>query len=295
MTPSFQSGGGGGEWPDAFMSYPLSSPIVLDNVHGSPGSPYVIEEKSFQNLAYPQRPITLSNCSYITVRRIDSRRCSMGVLYAINCNNLVIDHCRAENITGPNERPGGENRANMYQLNDCTVFDCSWFKVRYGDNEDWFSHFNSDTGTLSNFEIEGAITTNQPTSDGGPSIPWRSTSGTGAIMGDGGGFGVTVSDGSMIEPGQVGIAIAGGYDCTFDNVVVIGTSNTAEGELNTAGYVWDQYPEEPGCYGHAVTNCRTWFANGGHFWDGATCGAINFSGSVFGDGTLDVNDFRVVL
>ena len=63
--------------------------------------------------------------------------------------------------------------------------------------------------------------------------------------------------------------------------------------MNVGGYVWDYI--DAGCSGHSYTNTRVWFGNLNHFWDGGNCGPIDTTGSVFGDGTLDPEDYRVLL
>ncbi|HEX7099346.1 MAG TPA: right-handed parallel beta-helix repeat-containing protein [Acidimicrobiia bacterium] len=278
-------------FPEPFMSYESSGPIILDGESG-----VTIEGYSFDNLTWPDRPITLMNCSDITIRYCDSRRCSMGIVYAVNCHDITVEYCRVENITGPYERTGA-NRANFYQFNNVDGFYCHHLKGRYGDTEDVFSHYASKNGVLEDVAWEGAVDYDQPTSDGSPSIPWRSPSGTGAICGDGGGANVIIRRATFLNPGQVGLAIAGGTNCGFEDCVVVSTqwpvTRPSGGSGNVGAYVWNQYPY--GCSGHHLTGCRVRFHNGNHWWNGGNCGAIDRSGSVFGDLTLNPEDYRVVL
>lgn len=280
-------------WPDPFMSYPLSDPIDLDGA-----SNVVIENLSFQDIYRPSKPINLFNCSNITIRRIDTRRCTMGLVYAQNCSNIVIEHVRVENVAYEfigqilNVDWGNENDGNVYQFNDVDPFTISDIKARYGNTEDAFSHFASSNGTVDRVHWEGATNTGMPTSDGSPSVPWTSDSGTGMILGDADGSNITVSDCTFIQPGQVGMAIASGTDCTFDNCITIQDGNPLAQPVNTAAYVWGQYAT---CSGHSVTNCRGYFTDGGGFWDGGNCGAIDLTGTDLEDTSLDIEDYRVVL
>ncbi len=109
-------------WPDAFMSYTPSGSISLDGISGvSPEDPYIIDYLSFEDLVRPDpRPITLENCENILIRRIDTRKCTMGLVYAVNCQNIEVEFCRAENIGFEFEGeafPGNDNDLNFYQMN----------------------------------------------------------------------------------------------------------------------------------------------------------------------------------
>lgn len=278
-----------GDWPDPFMSYPASQPIRLVGVRDR-----VIEHLAFDGLAWPAQPIVLDNCDNVTIRRVDFRRSSIGV-YAVNSRNITIEYCRAENITGPSERTGA-NRANFYQFNNVDGFHCHHLKGRYGDTEDVFSHYASRNGVLEDVAWEGAVRTDQPTSDSTPSIPWRSNSGTGAICGDGGGNNsrnVQVRRATFLNPGQVGIAIAGGQNCSFTDCVVVSNANPPTRQVNVAAYVWNQYSGT--CAGHVLRNNRTRFHNNNNFWNGGNCGSVDTQGSVWGDMSLNPADYRVTL
>lgn len=296
------SGGGQPGWPDAFMSYQRqTTPIVLNGE-----SNVTIEYLSFENFYRSTgRPITLYNCDNITIRRIDTRGCTMGLVYAVNCTNLTIEYCRVENVakefigqtldwaSADAQIPGffkNENDCNVYQLNGCNGFTIRHIKGRYGNVEDAYSHFASSNGTVEYLEWEGAISTNQPTSDGSSSTPWTSDSGTGAILGDGNGDNVSVSNSSFINCGQVGIAIAAGAFNNFNNCVVY-HQNTSQ-PINTAAYIWNQYSY---CNDNSMTNCDGHFEGHGGFWNGGNCGYIDLSGSNFSNSNLNIEDYRVTL
>jgi len=299
---------GAGLWPDAFMSYtPQLTPIVLDGVDTQ-----TIQNLSFEDFyrtggASGGRPITLINCNNITIRRIDTRGCTMGLVYAYNSTNITIEYIRIENIAkefagwvgdweedrGPYSYFTNENDCNVYQLNGVNGFDITHLKARYGNFFDGLSHFASSNGIVDDVQVEGARTTDQITSDGQDSVIWTSDSGTGVIMGDGDGANVTVKNSSFLNCGQVGFATAGGSFCEYDNVVVYQQAAISPLQVyNTAGYVWGQYSV---CSDHSVTNTRTYAEEGGEFWDGGNCGSIDVTGSIFGDGTLVPENYKVSL
>lgn len=285
----------GGDWPDAFMSYPLSGPVVLDGV-----SNQTISYLSFENILRPAKPIFLNNCDNITISRIDTRKCDMGLVYAENSTNITIEYSRCENIGFSridqqlNDGWINENDMNFFQLNGCRTIYAHHLKGRYANNEDVFSFYDCYDAVMEDCQWEGAYNDTRPTSDSSRSVYWTSDSGTAAIMGDGPTYGtdMTVRNCTFIEPGQVGLAIACGYRNVFDNCVIMGTAPSALGAaLNQPMYC---YPAAEGCGGggdNSLTNCRGWYANGMTGY--VTFPNTNTSGSNFNDGTLNVEDYRV--
>ena len=298
------------DFPDAFMSYPNSSPISLNGA-----SFQTIENLSFEGVRRADgQPIHLVNCDNIIIRRIDSRDCTMGIVYAENCTNITVEFCRAENIGAEFDFPGwidsgvggdiyeNENDLNFLQFNGVDGFTIRKCKGRYGNTEDVFSVFNSSNGTIDDVHWEGAILGTETTSDASPAIRWRSHSGTGALIGDGGtATNVLVTDSSFINAAQVGIAIAGGVNMEWNNCVAMseGASNVSEftekasGE-NIASYIINFYGPDP-CSDGAFINCRLFWDNGESYFDGADCGVVDRTGTVDQDATLDIEDYRVSL
>jgi len=273
-------------WPDPFMSYPLSGPI-----HLSGESNVTISNLSFEDIRRPYKPILLENCDNITIERIDTRGCTMGLVFALNCTNITIRYCRAENIGYEffgqtlNEGWINENDCNFYQFDKVDGFECHDLKGRYGNTEDVFSHYMSKNGVVERLHFEGAIADDQPTTDGRPSTMWTSDSGTGIILGDEGGENVRVSDCTMVNAGQV-LFQGMGRNQGFDNCIGYGEGGTSQ-PWNVGTSTWGS-----NCGGLYVTNTRIWYADN-HAWWG--CMVPDTTGSVFGDSTLDVEDLRVVL
>lgn len=145
--------------------------------------------------------IRLERCANVRIEGCDFDECTEPI-FAIGCRNIEVAWCRARNIVGPSERDG-THRGNFVQLDSCTGFWLHDFLVRGGDTEDVVSCYKSggvsaeQPSVIERFKIEG--------------VDWRSRSGTGVILGDGGtGSYVTVRDGTMLSPGQVGMQICGG-------------------------------------------------------------------------------------
>ena len=315
------------DWPDTFMSYPLqSTPISLYNVHGNAQNPYIIEELSFEGLNRPDQPISLESCSYITIRRIDSRKNAMGLVFGLNSNNITVEYCRAENIgwefrdqyllsqvdydntrwlyTEDKPLYNNSNDCNFYQFDHCSVIRTNHMKGRYGNTEDYFSHYGCDDVIMNDVHVEGATSTTQPTSDGSRSVKWTSMSGTGAIAGDEGGSDILIQNSTFLNSGQVGMQIAGGSDCTFDNCVSYNEGYGSEQWWNQPA---STYAGTPPMTGHAITNCRTWGiadnARENDPYDGPDWGenhgwwevTPDLTGTVLGDTSIDPEDLRVVL
>jgi len=293
-----------------FMDFPLSSPIVLNGVNNQ-----TIENLSFEGVRRADgQPIHLINCDNIIIQNIDTRDCTMGLVYAEFSSNITVQDCRVENVGREFDFPGwidsgqgddlyqNENDLNFLQFNNVEGFTIRRCKGRYGNTEDVFSVFNSSNGTIDDVHWEGAIIGNEPTSDGASAVRWRSHSGTGALIGDGGdAVNVTASNSTFLNPGQVGIAIAGGVNMEWNNSVAIseGASNVSEfdekpsGE-NIATYIINFYLPDV-CTDSRILDCRTFFDNGDNFFENGTCSPFSTAGTVFGDATLDPEDYRVTL
>lgn len=97
--------------------------------------------------------------------------------------------------------------------------------------------------------------------------------GSGIMAGDGGGSYQVIEANMLINPGQVGIGVAGGTD-------VVVRSNQVFSDLlpnsNVGIYVWNQY--DAACERHLVeANTVNWINRDGKvsgFWDGGNCGEI---------------------
>jgi len=289
-------------WPDAFMSYSLQSGgIAYDGLDGA-----TISYMSFEDVYRSDsvgRPILLTNSNDVLIERIDTRKCTMGLMYAQSNTNITIQYCRAENIGYEfyNQAfPGNDNDLNVIQVNGIDNYWAYDIKAKFAQNEDAFSYYDASNSGGQRLEFEGCIDGNETTSDASPSTFWTSASGTAVILGDSpgtGGHDLTISDSSFIDPGQVGLAIACGYNNVFDNCVCISTGDPAiGGPQNVGGYISAQAQGCSTCTNNEIINSRTWFENLNHIWiDTGSCSGSVTTGSTFGDATLDVEDYRVTL
>lgn len=102
-------------------------------------------------------------------------------------------------------------------------------------------------------------------SGGGPS-----NSGTCILLGDGGGSWQVASNNTCLNPGQVGIAVAGGQHMLIANNFIRSVSYPWS---NVGMYVWDQY--DSSCSDVTVSgNDVEWYNSSGvrnDFWDGGNC------------------------
>jgi parallel beta-helix repeat protein len=131
------------------------------------------------------------------------------------------------------------------------------------ETEDSISIYESSGTESSPLVVEGNLI-----SQGG-----SSRSGSGILVGDNGGSHVVVRGNTLINPGQVGIGVAGGQNISVvDNLVV----SEAFPWSNVGIYVWDQY--DTGCEGIEVRgNVVEWYNSTGGvnpFWDAGNCGMV---------------------
>ena len=108
---------------------------------------------------------------------------------------------------------------------------------------------------------------------GGPS-----DSGSGIMLGDGGGANVIVQGNVLVNPGQVGIGVASGQHITVRNNIIYSESLPWS---NTGLYVWNQY--DSSCNDITVSgNQVNWTAAGGYqnaWWSGGGCSNVTVSGN----------------
>jgi nitrous oxidase accessory protein NosD len=109
--------------------------------------------------------------------------------------------------------------------------------------------------------------------NGGPS-----DSGSGIMLGDGGGSYQFVEGNVLVEPGQVGIGVASGTNMTVRGNVVY---SSALPWSNTGIYVWNQYPSA--CGNVEVSGNRVNWTNAegrsNSWWEGGGCGEVNNYGN----------------
>jgi parallel beta-helix repeat protein len=205
-----------------------------------------------------------------------------GLYVVTSTNNIVFDHNFSTLIRGP--MPRGQ----MVQFNgvngsgnriSCNVDD-ETSPVAKGSLEDHFNMYNSFGTAASPILIQY-----NKVRGGGPS-----QSGGGMLSGDSGSSYVTIDSNIAVNPGQYGIAIAGGHNNRLLNNKVYSASFPW---ANIGMDVWLWNPAEPACFSHEVSGNRVNFTNrdgvANNWWDGGNCGAITMSSNVFGDPTITAN------
>ncbi len=152
------------------------------------------------------------------------------------------------------------------------------------DYEDMFNFYSSSGTAGSPIRVRGNYMRN-----GGKSI-----TGTAIILGDGNpaagdGAHFVVEDNVILNPGHIGINIAGGNNITVRNNTILGTADVAH--ATTVGLSMNHYGYSSVCRDHVVTGNRVFMRNqltGGvnHTWLPGTCQNVQMSGNVWGDSSL---------
>lgn len=286
VTPAEPSGP---HWTTAFMARTPSGALsltsnaqvaaVATSGTGTALSPYVISGKEFDALGANVIAIRLANISaHVLIEDCDFRDVA-ECIYAVDCTGSIkVGWCRYKNITGPNERVG-LNRANFIQVNNCTgggrIYNN---KGREGDTEDIISLYKSSGFIVEDNHFEGTT--------------WDSASGSGIAIGDDGGSNNIARNNILVNPGQVGIFIAGGTNNSIVDNIIIGEQRT---NSNVGMYVWNQYVYA--CAAHTVDGNQVEWLNAAGvsngFWNHGNCGTVTGTNTL--NAALDIELYRVVL
>ncbi len=213
-----------------------------------------------------------------------------GLYRAGDGDNIVFHHNYVTRVRGP--MPRGQ----MVQLNEvsgtgnrivCNVSDQT--APGYGEGpEDHISPFYS-SGTASS----PLLIAYNKLRGGGPSL-----SGGGILAGDYDGEYVEIRGNILVNPGQYGLAIAGGRNHRLiDNVVYAPDSFPWS---NNGLFVWGQYEEVAACSGHEVRGNRVHFVdktgNPNAGWNAGNCGDIvGWNENVFDDATLTMDVWDTII
>jgi hypothetical protein len=205
--------------------------------------------------------VTFSQGVTITNNRIE--RVRTGV-YALGSTGVRVERNRMKNMQGPmprgqfvqfNKAYGGGNRIL-----------CNVGENVYGESraEDAINLYASNGEAADPIQIIG-----NKIIGGGPSL-----SGGGVMMGDGGGAYQVARDNILVDPGQYGMAVAGGHDISSTNNLIYAR---LQGFTNVGMYVWNQDPTT--CYNLTIQgNTVNWTASSGSKnpnWNAGNCGTVN--------------------
>jgi hypothetical protein len=250
----------GDPWSVAFMSRPASGPVVINGKTNVTVSGY-----SFRGIA--DRAITIENSSNVTIAANDFSG-NVGGIYCLNSTNVSVTWNRFQNI-GNGTIGGGHS--NFIQFNACTGGYIANNKGIGGDTEDMVSLYKSGGADATH----PLIVENNAFESPLPPDPnaWSSSSGSGTMIGDGGGSHIIVRNNTYRNVGQVGIGIAGGSDIhVLDNVIY-----GAQRPLSNVGvYVWNQ--SGGACSGIEVNGNRVRWTNAAGasngYWNAGNCGTV---------------------
>lgn len=208
------------------------------------------------------KAVVISNSSGVTVDQVSFTNVGTGV-YALSSQAIVVSNStfihagrnfvQFDKVTGSGNRISGNSGYNSLG----------------GSNaEDLISVYKSGGTSGSPLRVSG-----NHLSNGGPS-----QSGSGIMVGDAGGTYTVVEGNTLVNPGQVGIGVAGG---SHIRVLSNNVSSDALPWSNVGIYVWNQAGGS--CSAMEVSgNTVNWKSASGAnnaAWDGGNCGSIAGWGS----------------
>jgi polygalacturonase len=265
-----------------YLALPLSDPKQYDDVNG-----LIIENLQFTNPAGDL--LRLTNCTNVVIRNCYFSA-SYGEAIAINKgSNITIRNCLfANNRTGVYAEEATGNikvinnqfvnpkgpypRGQYVQFNACTgsgnSIEGNKGECFIGESfpEDLVNLFSSQGTTESPITVR-----NNFFRGGGPS-----KSGGGIMAGDYQGGNILVENNRLLEPGQYGIAVAGGNNIAVKNNAVVGTQRRW---TNIGFYVWSQ--SEGDCTNITFSGNRSNYISAegkrNDWWDAGNCKPCNCS------------------
>lgn len=240
-----------------FGSRPASGAVGCQGQSG-----VTISGHTFRGIASPTPAITIVDCHDVTIEANDFIDVAEPI-YVRDSTNVTIEWNRYQNITGPHERDGS-HRGNFTQWENSFGGRIANNEGVGGDTEDIISIYHS--GGLSEADPL-IIETNRF-----QGTNWTSASGSGIMLGDGGGSHVVVRGNTLVNPGQVGIGVAGGSDIHV-------TGNTIYGQVrpysNVGIYTWAQgAPCSDIEVGGNTIDFTNYASTPSAVWDGGNCGPI---------------------
>lgn len=229
--------------PD-YMNLPVSLPLDL-----SGKSNIVVENKRFVNApsiaikmysgasnitirncffdGAAQELVELENANNITIENCLFAKGYSGV-YSVDSRNIKIINCQFINMRIKYVNGGFAGKGQFVQMNSCTdieISGCKGENFPEADPEDMISFYRSSNGVVKNNIFRG-----------NPVSGW-SKSGGGIICGDNGGNNILIEGNAIMNPGNYGVAVAGGTNMSLLNNKIYSTSNPV---INNPLYVWNQ-------------------------------------------------------
>lgn len=299
---TYKTGGGTG-WGDGvpYGTRPIqSTPITISGANN-----VVIDNLFFDGLTYGAFQysgsnshvcISVMNSTNVTITNCDFLAVSECV-QVYQSSNVTVEWNRCNGITGPGERVGAQT-GNFLQTHG-TAPACSYVYVRNNKiiamypyppaaaYDPWGgTHELGPEDVISFFGASNSIAQyNQIDATG-----YQRDFGTGTILGDAFGDDAQIRDNTYLNPGQVGIAVAGGFNHVMDGNVIIREAGQVPGSGNTLAYYWDYNGN--GIGGGVVSNNRGLAEIGGTFWNPGGATEINNN---WNDTSLNPSDYLITL
>jgi parallel beta-helix repeat protein len=259
---------------------PLGSRPESGALHYWGDCPAVIEGHTFRGLGPGVVAIHLEQCSNVLIRDNDFIDVAEGI-YVLGGGNVSVIGNRFQNIVGPSTRDGGIH-GNFVMFNGVTAGLIANNEGRCGDTEDTISLYRSSHVIVASNYLEGTFV------DAPDCLAWRSSSGTGINVNDGGGTGNVVRDNTLLDPHRVGIGVAGGTDTLIENNVVYSARRQAPDTV--IGIAVENYSGAP-CDGITVLGNRILWTNsdggGAPIWTNGDCRTASDRRSRRNDRTLN--------
>lgn len=266
----------------SYLTLPVSDPLVINGQ-----SNVVIDGRRFENS--PGVAIYIKNSKNITVKNCFINRTTLEAIVVEGSQNVLVENCLINNAQtgvyalssqgvqvinnqGVNFRQRGSGgRGQFAQFNGVTG---AGNKINNNNIENFLGESDPED-VISLFKSSGTATSpievkNNKIRGGGPSA-----SGGGIMLGDYGGSYQVAENNVLLDPGQYGMAIAGG-----NNISIIGNKIFAKQQpfTNNPLYMWAQ--QGAACGTNTVRNNRVNWTdksgrkNGG--WDAGNCGGSTF-------------------
>ncbi|MEO6849987.1 MAG: right-handed parallel beta-helix repeat-containing protein, partial [Mucilaginibacter sp.] len=260
------------------VNYKLSLPIILNGAHDM-----VINGLQIQNLI--GACIYLTNCRNITISNCKLGPSPQKGIELYKCTNIIVDSCYiantatgmyalesssiqfndndVKNIQGP--FPGGQmvqfdnvrGAGNRILSNKCENI------AGASNPEDVISMYMSNGTAADPILIAGNWIRG-----GGPSKV-----GGGIMLGDNGGSYIAANKNILVNPGNYGIAIAGGNNLQITDNQIYSSATTVS---NVGIYIWNQ--SSRGCSLNTISNNQVnWTSLTGETnnnWNSGNCGAV---------------------
>ena len=228
----------------------------------------------------PRRGVEISSSSKVRIEGCRIEHVSSGV-YALNSQSIQVDGNFVLNVQGPMPQ------AQMAQYNKVSgpdnVVSNNHAINEHGKSkpEDVINIYQSSGTEASPILVEGNYLTGDPV-DGSEGM---SASGSGIMLGDGGGEHILCRKNVIISAGQVGLGVAGGRFIRVEGNIIYGKQSNAS---DCGLYVWNQ-SKKPSDHVTIVGNRVNWVNKTGannSSWDAHNVEELEWIDNHLADATL---------